>query len=294
MLINSLPLKIHTWGGLGSQLFAIELAQFLVGKYPNRKLTIFLHTGGVTRRDPEIVALFPEYSYVLVDDFSTRFSHSHTRKYSIVKRLQQNLRGVVRQTIEVLGFVANCNDDKSLEGLRPWVLSIRGHYSYRTINTDFLKLLNDSIILKRDAAFSHPLRYCAIHYRLGDLLTLAEKNPISEESIREEVVRVLSGQRFDSLVVLSDSPTEATNRLSGLNDIEILSPQIQTIDVIATSTGARYFIGTSSKISFWIAAIRACVLSLESSLPMSNVEQYKGLIHSNATAIHQFGSLPKP
>ena len=294
MLKISLPIRIHTWGGLGSQLFAIELAQFLADKYPNRKLKIFLHTGGVTRRDPEIATLFPEFRYVFVDDFSNKVSHSDAQKFNMRGGLLNDVRRALKNAVKILGLVADCNDDKSQRGVRPWVLSIRGHYSYRTINPDFLKLLSDLIKQKENIAFSRPSRYCAVHYRLGDLLILAEKNPISEESLREEVSRVLSSQKFDSLVVLSDSPVEAKIRLSGLSDIEILSPQIETIDVIATSLRARYFIGTSSKISFWIAAIRSCSLSLDSSLPMNNEEQYRGLIQSNGATVHKFESQPKP
>lgn len=288
MLRISLPLRIHTWGGLGSQLFAIELAQFLADKYPNRELTIFLHTGGVTRREPEIAALFPEYRYVIVDDFSDKNSNARIQESPLTKRLWSISRSGARKCIEILGLTANCNDDKSSLRIRPWVLSLRGHYSYRTINPEFLSLLKQLIELKRDSILPLPRNYCAIHYRLGDLLTLAEKNPISEESIRDEVFRVLSTHRFDSLIVLSDSPTEASIRLSGISQIEFVFPDFGTIDVIATSLHATYFIGTSSKISFWIAAIRSSTSSLDSSLPLVNDKQYKRMLLRKNGAVHQF------
>lgn len=288
MLRISLPLRIHTWGGLGSQLFAIELAQYLGNKYPNRELTIFVHTGGVTRREPEIAALFPEYRYVIIDDFFDKKSDARIEESPLSKRLWGISRSAARKCIEIFGFTASCNDDKSSLRIRPWVLSLRGHYSYRTIDPEFLSLLKHSIELRRDLTLPLLGNYCAIHYRLGDLLTLVEKNPIDEESIRDEVIRVLSTFRFDSLIVLSDSPAEASIRLSGISEIEIVSPNLGTIDVIATSLHATYFIGTSSKISFWIAAMRSSALSLDSSLPLINDTQYKRMLLGKAGAIHQF------
>jgi hypothetical protein len=284
----SLPLRIHTWGGLGSQLFAIELAQFLGNKFPNRKLTIFLHTGGVTRREPEIAALFPEFRYVFVDDFSFKSPPSRVQESHAGMQFRIILRSMARKSIEILGLTATCNEDKSVQRIRPWVLSLRGHYSYRTISPDFLTLLKQLVELKMDTSIRLPGNYCAIHYRLGDLLTLAEKQPIAEESIREEVSRVLSAYSFDSLIVLSDSPTEASIRLSGISQVEIVSPDFGTIDVIAASLHAAHFIGTSSKISFWIAAIRSSTSSLDSSLPLINNEQYKRMLLSKGGAVHQF------
>ncbi len=288
MLEIFFPLRIHTWGGLGSQLFAIELAQFLGNKYPNRKLTIFLHTGGVTRREPEIAALFPNFKYVFVDDFSNERSSSRIQKSSSGMQFRNIFRSTARKSMEILGLIATCNDDKSVQSIRPWVLSLRGHYSYRTINPDFLTLLKQLVELKMDTSFPLPRNYCAIHYRLGDLLTLAEKQPIAEESIRYEVSRVLSTHKFDSLIVLSDSPTEASSRLSGIGELEILSPDLGTIDVIATSLLATYFIGTSSKISFWIAAVRSSASSRDSSLPLVNNEQYKGMLLSKNGIVSRF------
>ncbi len=288
MLRISLPLRIHTWGGLGSQLFAIELAQYLGNKYPNRELTIIVHTGGVTRREPEIAALFPEYRYVIVDDFFDKSSNAQIQESSLSKRLWGISRSAARKCIEILGLTASCNDDESSLKIRPWVLSLRGHYSYRTINPEFLGLLKNLIELKRASILPIPGNYCAIHYRLGDLLTLVEKNPIAEESIRDEVFRILSIHRFDSLIVLSDSPAEASIRLSGISEIEIVCPNLGTIDVIAASLHATYFIGTSSKISFWIAAMRSSTLSLDSSLPLINNKQYKRMLLSKAGAVHQY------
>jgi len=284
----SFPLRIHTWGGLGSQLFAIELAQFLGNKYPDRKLIVFLHTGGVTRREPEIATLFPDFEYVFVDDFSDERSSSRIQKSFSGMQFRNIFRSTARKSMEILGLTATCNDDRSVQRIRPWVLSLRGHYSYRTINPDFLTLLKQSVELKMDTSLPLPRNYCAIHYRLGDLLTLAEKQPIAEESIRDEVFRVLSTHKFDSLIVLSDSPTEASNRLSGIGELEILSPDLGTIDVIATSLLATYFIGTSSKISFWIAAVRSSASSRDSSLPVVNNEQYKGMLLSNNGVVSRF------
>ena len=39
---------------------------------PKRSIKIVLHTGGVTRRIPEVTELFPEYEYEYKEDFQQK------------------------------------------------------------------------------------------------------------------------------------------------------------------------------------------------------------------------------
>jgi hypothetical protein len=168
------------------------------------------------------------------------------------------------------------------------VLSLRGHYSYRSISPDFLAELKASILRKEIIQPIAKESSCCIHYRLGDLLTLSEKKPIGPLSVLTELKTVQKQYNFSKLVVFSDSPAEAKLRFLA-SEAQILEvPNSSTTQVIANSVDADYFIGTSSKISFWIAAIRAVVDKRKSSLPEINVNQFRGLVREHAQLINLY------
>ena len=278
------PLKIHTWGGLGSQLFAVAICADLRRRFPRRSIQIVLHTGGVTRRVPEVVELFSDFRYIYQEDFKSPANSSEPNP----KSTNADVRSHVKNILLSIGFISYCNDDFSTDKLRPWVLSLRGHYSYRNISPDFLAELKNSILSKE---FSTPIANegsCCIHYRLGDLLTLSEKNPIGSLSVLSEFKNIQKLYEFSKLVVFSDSPVEAKQRFSTAGTQSLDVPNSSTTQVIAHSVHANYFIGTSSKISFWIAAIRAVVDQRGSSLPKINVNQFKCLVRGHMELINLY------
>jgi hypothetical protein len=268
-------LKIHTWGGLGSQLFAVALALDIQKKFPRRKVLIALHTGGVTERLPEVTSLFPGFTFDSIQDFKV-VKHEKGKSLPPEKNKFASLRLFVKSFFSVTGLTSTCNTDPEFALLKPWVLSCRGHYSYRTIGLEFLSDLDNR--LKASVKNSALHDACAIHYRLGDLITLTEKNPISIDCILSEFRKLEDTSNFQKLVVFSDSPEKANQLFETLNSIELSTPTVSTIEVIANSVEAKFFIGTSSKISFWISGIRAQVRSMPSLLPISNFEQYRGLV----------------
>ena len=96
------PLRIHSWGGLGSQLFAIALAEELKVIFPKRSFKIVLHTGGVTRRLPEIVGLFPNFDYIYEDDFQSNVNAPQ----DLSKRKNIDFRKSIKFLLSFLGFLA--------------------------------------------------------------------------------------------------------------------------------------------------------------------------------------------
>ena len=264
------PVRIHSWGGLGSQLFAIAIAEDFKSVSPNRSIKIVLHTGGVTRRIPEVVELFPEYEYEYQEDF-------HPTKKVTLESIPIDryvLRNTFKKILSAVGFLAQCNDDHATKGLLPWVLSIRGHYSYRTINSTFMYRLAERCESMNDSKISKLSQSCIVHYRLGDLMVINEKNPISTQSIVSEYLKVQKALKIKDLIVFSDSPSEARSRFSSLVSDEFLVLDSRTSLVIANAIRAKYFIGTSSKVSFWIAGLRDVVYQSSSSLPSDNFDQY--------------------
>ena len=276
------PLRVHTWGGLGSQLFAIALADDLFHRFPKRTVRIILHTGGVTLRDPEVTDVFPEFNYGYVQDFKP-YSRATNGE---MEKSNNGLRKFIKILAFKTGFLAFCNDDAETNNLSPWVLSIRGHYAYRNINSDFLEKLFNAMI--RQCPINDQNQDCSIHYRLGDLLSINEKSPIAANSIISEYSRIDKEIEFSKVVIFSDSPIEARSRFSSFGEKELVFPDISTLEVLSQSVHSKYFIGTSSKISFWIAAIRAVVHERKSSLPESNANQYSTLLGDKLKLIQTY------
>lgn len=281
------PVRIHSWGGLGSQLFAIALAEDFKIIYPKRSLRIVLHTGGVTRRIPEVVDLFPDFEYQYIEDFQPK----HETSKDISSRSKFNSRKSLLKFVTALGFLAYCNEDSSTKRLLPWVLSIRGHYSYRSINSNFLSGLAEKCRIIEKSLEVDFKTACTIHYRLGDLLTITEKNPISAKSVASEFIMIRNQINFSKLIVFSDSPTEAHKRFTSLITDEIMILDLTAILVISGAVNSKYFIGTSSKISFWIAGIRAVVYRKRSSLPGENFVQYASLSGDQSHLIDTYVAL---
>jgi hypothetical protein len=278
------PVRIHTWGGLGSQLFAIALAEDFKASFPNRSLKIVLHTGGVTRRRPEVTELFQDYEYQYEEDFQPRKENP----VGAVGVSKFNFREIAKRILISLGLLAICNDDNSTKRLFPWVLSIRGHYSYRGISEDFLKLLAVKSLNSSKIDLAEFKDTCVLHYRLGDLLTLSEKNPISVSRLASEYSSIKKQMRFRKLTVFSDSPSVVTRSFTPLiqDDVEVLD--FPTVEVIASAVSSQYFIGTSSKVSFWIAGIRAVVHGNQSALPRENFSQYAGLVGTQSSLVDEY------
>ena len=189
--------RIHSWGGLGSQLFAIALAKDFQAIFPKRSIVIVLHTGGVTRRLPEVVELFPDFDYQYQEDFQLKNNGSQ----KISNQSKFDLRIHLKKVINLIGFLADCNDDSSTNRLFPWVLSIRGHYSYRSIHPNFLSQLAEHCQSIEGVITTNLSKTCVVHYRLGDLLLISEKDPISAISVASEYLRVQSQIHYASLIV---------------------------------------------------------------------------------------------
>lgn len=272
----SSELRIHVWGGLGSQLFAVALLKDILKASPKRKMTILLHTGGVTRRIPEVVDLFPEISFHYIDDFSSSEGGSNPE----IRNLQANLSPILKTVLSFLKVTLSCDDDASFKRIRIWTRSIRGHYSYRTIKPEFLEMLNDRLEkISEDICSNEGV--CSIHYRLGDLLHLENKGPLAPKAVLGELDRLSKLFNFSEVEVFSDSPSRALELLNQSGQQRMSAPDIGTISVFTRAIHADSFLGTSSKVSFWIAGIRSVVFGKKSSMPSRNKREIAGILHND-------------
>lgn len=285
MLRRLLTTEIHAWGGLGSQLFAVAVTFELKNRYPFKRVVVVLHTGGVTRRSAEVVELFPNLSFRFLDDFG---DDAENREISQLSKILF-FRRFLLHILKFLRLVVPANNDREFSKIKPWTMQLRGHYSYRSIPIEFLNLL-DQILTRNLDAFDFPYQeFCCIHYRLGDLLSITNKSPISVEKIVNEYLnRFQIESEFPPILLFSDSPDEAKARFLSLKSLDLLSPASDSKSVIVNACRSKYFIGTSSKISFWIAAIRASVYGSASSLPRVNIPQYSVLLGSNLAKINPY------
>jgi hypothetical protein len=245
------PLRIHVWGGLGSQLFAAALAFDYRTKFPKRSLKVVFHTSGVTKRNPECVQLFPEFHFELVDDFSNKDASisSIAGKSRFI-----NFKKIMKLCGFACGLLAEENTRES-RSAKVWTLSVRGHYSHRKLDPEFIRVLAERFDLNSKFEKYVPISNVILHYRLGDLLHLDEKNPVSADRIYSVLTKYSEIHEFS---ILSDSPHLAFARFEHFESDTVIRPiNASTIDAIAIGVNADLFVGTSSKISYWIIILRA-------------------------------------
>jgi hypothetical protein len=244
-------IKIHTWGGLGSQLYAVALAIDLEQRFKYRQIEYISHTGGVTKREPAI-------------QFYSR-NVREKNDYKVIKSGKKNVEYKNKVTLlgkKLLlftGILANGNDTHGVAKIRPWTLSIRGHYSYREVSfisaVAILKRIDNEFISEVN---SNNLEAIALHYRLGDLELLLEKSPINTDQVKSILEKVLDTAGTREIYLYSDSILLAKSKLiNNEPDLKIVTREISPLMTIYECVHSKIFIGTNSKISIWIAILRA-------------------------------------
>ena len=253
------PLQIHIWGGLGSQLFGLLAVEEVGQLFPARKLEVVFHSGGVTARHPDVIELIPEGLKVsFVDDFfsdeligsSKKFSNSNFEFVNYIKKaIAHKLKLIVSW-------------DKSSEGPRFWTFQLRGHYRMLKVNPNTLESTYKRIKeVKLDSYKSNEEKKNAIHFRIGDLVGL--KGIIDPSDILR-VAGEIQERNHLRFTVLSDSQLEAYGHLATLN-LDKTSPFLSTWETIKVGYESAAFIGTFSKISYWIVILRVLSTSYKIS-----------------------------
>jgi len=116
--VSLLPrIKIHVWGGLGSQLHAWYLAEALMVKHPGRKIKLVFHSSGVTRRTPEICQVLAEFKYIFVDDFKENTNNIHDSDSGF--NLQNLFRRIAKTLLDPILINSRFNAKLSDSRLKP-------------------------------------------------------------------------------------------------------------------------------------------------------------------------------
>lgn len=248
-------IKVHCWGGLGSQLYAWALVEDLRLKFHKREIVLILHENGVTKRRSEISKFFLVSEVRQIQDFiEPHMVDSNDIEYSSLRI------NCIKKVIKILstnfGLLSYCNTDDEFIKLKPWVLSIRGNYYNRTLSNESIRQIhnkfkaNGFLIKKQN-------RESCIHYRLGDLLTMSNKKPneISRVFQALKILELYSAN--ETLHIFSDSPEIALENLSKYaGALQFKSYRSEILDTFFRLIESKNFLGTSSKISEWVLIFR--------------------------------------
>jgi hypothetical protein len=227
-----------------------------------------IHTSGITRRDIETESLLRNIPFKVVDDFERQRGHTTEilKSFSKTEVIKAKLYVLPKVLLKITGLLSDLENTKAYDSIKPWLLSVRGHYTrYPFSSNDLLKLYEvissiDSEALGREALVD----VLTIQYRLGDLLKLPEKDFVDSKLLSDIANSIADKFHISKTILLTDSPVEASQLLDAANrnwQVANLSP-ISTIKICVDSSA---FIGTNSKISFWIVVFRA-LLNKESHI----------------------------
>jgi hypothetical protein len=255
--LSKVQLEIHCWGGLGSQLYAWALLEDVLIKFPSRSVSLVLHTSGVTERRNELTFLSDNIEIKEISDYS-KPGDSKVGP-SVSPRVIRVVRRFSRRVFLITRLVVEGNTNSGFNRIKPWTRQLRGHYSTRTISHEAL-----SIMLKKikcsgkldDIFFSESYNNrLSLHLRLGDLVSLDTKRPISFESLSYQIGMLLQKySNISTLQVASDTLESALESLqSTFKKIEVVGISDSALSVIFLFQNSSVFVGTNSKISVWVA-----------------------------------------
>ena len=262
-------------------MYAWALFERLQVKFPNKKFKLIFHTGGVTKRLPDLESLFAKSEKDFVQDFesSKNSNSSKSPNKKLINPTKKSFIGATKKVLMSTGFMASANNELEFSKLKPWVISVRGHYSELRIDLETILLMktradinggNFSVNIEQNKDLD------VLHYRLGDLLSLAEKSPIDTKRITNAIQEAKAGTTRD-LWVLSDSPSQAVELLKREDPqikIKIDDGSLNAWQTLMAMSNANIFIGTSSKLSIWATIFRALLLDEAQSHISSEVKHH--------------------
>jgi hypothetical protein len=261
-------LRVHTWGGYGSQLFTAYLLLKLKRRFPNRRIKAINHTSGVTRRVTEFNFDSIGVKVVQAEDFETAKLSKDLLDTS--PKFPQSFRVWARwraiQTLKKSKIVVDSNNDKSFDSIKPWTIAIRGHYTNLKIQKEFVVELYRSILGSRMHSEMQTSKI-VIHYRLGDLISLKQKSPVNPEKIDAILSSVLSDGQ-SPLLLTDSSISEFSTFVLNTRFLKECQPQtLNPQETLLKCIEADILIGSSSKLSLWGAIFRQFIHKKNSYLP---------------------------
>ena len=251
--LNKLTLKIHCWGGLGSQLLALNYYLRVQELYPRKRIILVLHTGGITARNSEIDFLSNRINLLKVDDYRAGSIHKQSRA-STSKPKFYFLKVFIKSLANYFRFVIT--DDKKIFKVKFWTFSVRCTYTSNVLRKQDIVHMAEILGI---TSSSLEQNFIGVHYRMGDLPSLKPSALVPLDSISKIVNDLIkAGTVIDKVMIYSDSIVENSN-LQLLREIDSEWKSVDTLQTISELSKTKYFIGTSSKVSLWVAIFRLCL-----------------------------------
>lgn len=265
------PLRLHSWGGLGSQLHSILILIRLANRYPKRQITLIHHTSGVTRRYLETQVIPPNIKAISIDDYSFNEDKKIPSK-DFISNLMFFVKNLRKQIALRTQFYKIVNSEAQFAKLKPWTFDVRGHYTFLHIDKPELEQLH-KLVFKDVSSISQKSFRFFLHFRLGDLMNYENKTSINPSSIGALLDRMSSSESLkdNSLLIMSDSPEQINSELlPSLRKFNWeISESKNLLGLMYTAIDSEVFLGTNSKLSIWIAAFRTTLYpTRQSFLPM--------------------------
>ncbi len=251
-IVKNFPLKVHCWGGLGSQLLALNYYLGLTKKYPKRKIVLVLHNGGITNRPSEISFLSTKIFLHTVEDF---YENAKLVNKSIdfkpVRKNRFSFKLIVKYLLNLLRIVIT--DDSKVLNVKFWTLAVRSTYILNPLFRDDIARLSKVLEILVTGSQQNSI---GIHYRLGDLPDLKPESLISTKAI-SVIVNDLCGlnSKINAVAVYSDSRSDGIF-FDVPRSVQVNWYSVDAIQTIKSLMSYDYFIGTSSKVSLWVAIFR--------------------------------------
>ena len=283
--LNKLTLKIHCWGGLGSQLLALNYYLRVQELYPRKRIILVLHTGGITARNSEIDFLSNKINLLKVDDYraGSNDKQSHTTD-------SNSIFNFVKASIKPLAnnFRFVITDDKKVLKVKFWTFSVRCTYTSNVLRKQ--DIVHMAGILGIDSNSSEQ-NFTGVHYRMGDLPTLKPSALVPLDSVSKVINDLVkAGAVIDKVRIYSDSIIENSN-LQLPKEINSEWKSVDTLQTISELSRSKYFIGTSSKVSLWVAIFRwALNTAGDVYLPSSIMNQFDQLTNIDRSGSVQIKS----
>lgn len=246
---------------------------------------LVLHNSGITRRDEELSRFHPDESIQIRQDFAgDNLSNNSIRIY-----LQGLIRRIFSKSLRSLGFLATSNFEQEYLRIKPWVLSVRGHYTGLKIARESVQTILSSIEEsnhQNQSQINGPA--LGLHFRLGDLLTLESKSPIAMPRLLTGLKMGIGARQMSAHLIFSDSPHEAKALLyENCPGIEFQIQERDPMQTILDLVNVEVFVGTPSKITEWVTIIRCHKLAQPRVfLPIEMRRQMETTVGSNSMIVY--------
>lgn len=248
--IKTPTLRIHCWGGLGSQLQALSFYLMVQSKFPNRNLQLILHTGGITERRSEIDFVSGRINLVSIHDFKNKVEKTNVN-FLFRFNLRSIFKNLARNIFDYSRFVIT--NENRVMAIMPWTTQVRCSYSNIELSSDLIKNLGEIVQFPTKKIDNN---FIGVHLRIGDLVALKPESLVDTSTINKLINNLDQKEKIlNKVIVYSDSELN----LDSFNSLKGFTIQLRNIDTINTIfdlTGPRVFIGTNSKVSLWVAIFR--------------------------------------